>query len=205
MSITCGRHDERLSAYRDGELGGLEGSRVCAHLRDCPNCAAAIAESEELDRELRAALGTSEPPDYLTAAIMHRLPAMPPARSRGSLVRRRWRSLRWVVGAGCAALQATALWGAFRAGYVVGQVDRGSPARSAVSATLPAPAVDAVPARERRSPDLNASERRAGRVQQGEPRRGSAPLGWQAGAAFALPPISRSARREGVLAAQAGR
>src|SRR5207247_2595788 len=75
-----------------------------------------------------------EPPRYLTGAVMRRLPAMPPARP-GAWLAGRGRSVRWLVGIGCAAAQIVGLWGAYRCGYARAEQRRPA-ARPAVRGTL---------------------------------------------------------------------
>src|SRR5436305_15189469 len=84
MSMTCDRVDDQLSAYRDGELSRLRQWQVAAHLRHCERCAQAVVETGDVDSHLRHALLATESPEYLTAAVMRRLPAMPPARRHRS-------------------------------------------------------------------------------------------------------------------------
>src|SRR5437870_9149879 len=110
MPTICDRVDDELSGYRDGELSRLRRWRIGSHLDRCHRCATAAEELGAVDSQMRHALLASESPEYLTAAVMRRLPAMPPAR------RRRSGGARWILGAGCAVLQAVSLWGAYRAG-----------------------------------------------------------------------------------------
>src|SRR4051794_264458 len=122
MPMTCEQFDDQLARYRDGELGPVGGWSIRAHLGRCARCAAVAAESRALDAALCEALDVGEPPQYVTQAVLLRLPAMPPARRRGLAAWNapRWRRARLVAGAGFAALQATALWGVYRLGYTRG-------------------------------------------------------------------------------------
>jgi Putative zinc-finger len=116
MSMTCDRIEEQLSRYRDGAMDRLGEWRVRRHLRRCPRCTAAADDAAELDFAMRLALVEAEPPSYLAGAVMRRLPAMPPARPSAWLPAR-GRSVRWLVGLGCAAAQIAGLCGAYRLGY----------------------------------------------------------------------------------------
>jgi predicted anti-sigma-YlaC factor YlaD len=110
MSTICDHVDDELSAHRDGEGNRLRQWCLAVHLRRCERCASASNDLGEVDSHIRHAVLATEAPDYLTAAVMRRLPAMPPAR------RRRFAGSRWLLGAGCVVLQAVSLWGAYRAG-----------------------------------------------------------------------------------------
>ncbi len=120
--MICDRVNEHLSAYRDGEMSRLHAWRIRGHLQRCARCAASSDEADGLDFELQCAVERSEAPDYLTYAVLRRLPAMPPpARRLG------WRSVRVMVGAAIAALQAAALWGAYRYGFQQANLHRNAP------------------------------------------------------------------------------
>src|SRR6266851_9005925 len=108
MSMTCDRVSGQLSDYHDRELTPLHRWWIGSHLRRCRRCASSAESLGQVDVRMRRALLATEAPDYLTAAVMCRLPAMPPARRR--------RSARWFLGTGCAMLQVVALWGAYRCG-----------------------------------------------------------------------------------------
>jgi hypothetical protein len=115
MALICDRVEAQLSRYRDGEMDRLSEWRIRRHLQGCPRCLAAADDASELDFAMRLALVEAEPPAYLAAAVMRRLPAMPPARRSGWRPAR-GRAVRWLVGIGCAVAQIAGLWGAYRYG-----------------------------------------------------------------------------------------
>jgi anti-sigma factor RsiW len=47
--MDCGKAQERISAYHDGELSAADRARVEAHLRSCPECAALLDSIERID------------------------------------------------------------------------------------------------------------------------------------------------------------
>jgi len=113
--MTCDHVEERLSAYRDGELNPVLRERVRAHLRHCGCCGADARAHAALDSRVSLHLSLEQDPEYLTLAVMRRLPAMPPAHRRGSLGMPvgPWRMNRWVIGLACVAAQAAALGSAY--------------------------------------------------------------------------------------------
>jgi anti-sigma factor RsiW len=74
-----------LSAYLERDLPAIERSEVDAHLSDCAECAAELAELGETVALLRG-LPTPEPPPYLVTRVMARI-AEGEAEPRGL---RRW-------------------------------------------------------------------------------------------------------------------
>jgi hypothetical protein len=73
--MDCGKARELLSAYHDGELAPADRARVEEHLRDCAECAAALARLAEVD----AGVGVPDPgPEYwerFNRRVMERLAA----------------------------------------------------------------------------------------------------------------------------------
>jgi hypothetical protein len=147
MRTPCERVERQLSRYHDGELGRLDGWRVRGHLQRCARCARLGDQPGGLDRQVTEALVSPPVPAYLSAAVMRRLPAMPPASAAafrmpvigGSrLPRLSMGWARWLLGAGCAALQVAALCGAYRYGYTRGQTEPAAPARPPVRSAAPA-------------------------------------------------------------------
>jgi anti-sigma factor RsiW len=112
--MTCSQITNRLSRYLDGELSRWSHWKVEIHLRYCPKCAAVMRELAEVDGALLQSARETPAPAYLTDAVMHRLPAMPPGRSlrRGSLP--------WMAGLAVAGAQAVALFGAYWWGFLHG-------------------------------------------------------------------------------------
>jgi hypothetical protein len=133
MPTTCDRVEEQLSSYRDGEMSRLRQWRILAHVQRCARCSAVSSDAEDIDFRMRCALAASEPPDYLAAAVMRRLPAMPPAQYRRGLFRR-WPAGMWLMGLGCAIAQLAALWGAYRCGYSRGEMRYPVPVPAALGA-----------------------------------------------------------------------
>lgn len=126
--MTCCEYEDRLSAYMDGELPRWTRWKVQNHLRHCQQCSNSLQELAELDGSLLGICEVGPPPDYLTGAIMHRLPAMPPARPmRGGL-------MPWGAGLAVAGMQALALFGAYWWGFM-----RGTTTPAPVGASLVSP------------------------------------------------------------------
>lgn len=71
--------DERLSEYLDGTLAGRERAECEAHLADCPQCAATLAELRAVV-ERAAALRDAPPPEDLWPGIAARIGASPAPR-----------------------------------------------------------------------------------------------------------------------------
>jgi hypothetical protein len=94
----------------DGELPRWKRWKVQNHLHNCPECTALLRDLEEVDLCLEVGLAGSPAPEYLTNAVMHRLPAMPPAWRRPAV-------LTWSTGLAVAGMQAAALFGAYWWGY----------------------------------------------------------------------------------------
>lgn len=108
--MTCDEFQSRLSAYVDGELPRWKRWKVQNHLHNCPECTTLLRDLEEVDLCMEVALAGSPAPEYLTNAVMHRLPAMPPAWRRPAV-------LTWSTGLAVAGMQAAALFGAYWWGY----------------------------------------------------------------------------------------
>lgn len=132
----CDHVEQQLSRYQDGELDRLNRWRARRHLQHCAHCAATDQATRDLQQQVADALLSAPPPSYLTAAVMRRLPAMPAA-TRSSGADGRWRPWHWVLGAGCAALQVAALFGAYRFGYTRGQAGPTAPARPPIAQRAP--------------------------------------------------------------------
>jgi hypothetical protein len=109
--MTCAEFQNRLSAYMDGELPRWKRWKVQNHVQRCPECAALMCDLEEVDLHLAVGLNAAPAPEYLTSAVMHRLPAMPPAWRRSGT------RLAWSAGFAVAAMQVVALCGAYWWGY----------------------------------------------------------------------------------------
>jgi hypothetical protein len=91
-----GHERERLSAYLDGELAPTERAAVTAHLTECAECAARLAELASVD-EAASALAAEAPPGYfetLPARVRARLDARRPQRRE-----RRLPAWGWAVAA----------------------------------------------------------------------------------------------------------
>jgi anti-sigma factor RsiW len=112
--MTCSEYQTRLSAYVDGELTRWTRWKVRTHVRCCQECGAMLREIEEVDDLLLAVAHETPAPEYLTASVMRRLPAMPPA------WRARQTTVRWVAGLTMAGAQAALLYGAYVAGFLSG-------------------------------------------------------------------------------------
>lgn len=116
--MTCPEFESRLSSYLDGELSRWRRWKVETHLRYCSECSQMLRELDEVDGALLNCAQEAAAPDYLTAAVMHRLPAMPPAHDP----RRAW--LRRPVGTAFAVVvagaQVVALGGAYWWGFLHG-------------------------------------------------------------------------------------
>jgi len=113
--MTCAEFSKRLSAYLDGELSGWRRWKVALHLRQCPECTQMLREFEEIDQQLMASIERNPAPEYLTVAVMRRLPSMPPG------LPARNRALRWAAGLTVATVQAAGLYGAYWWGFARGQ------------------------------------------------------------------------------------
>jgi hypothetical protein len=121
--MTCEEFSDRLSAFHDGEIVGWRRWKVAVHLRSCPDCARELRELEEVDLRLLSSVQQQPAPEYLTAAVMRRLPAMPPARYRTNMV-------RWAVGVGVAAVQVIGMYSAYWWGFARGNHTTGLPEAS---------------------------------------------------------------------------
>jgi hypothetical protein len=112
--MTCEDFQTRLSAYTDGELSRWSRWKVETHLRYCPECASLHRDLSEVDEVILGLADATPAPEYLTGAVMRRLPAMPPAWQP----RRGMRTM--VTGLAMAGVQALALVAAYRWGFMQG-------------------------------------------------------------------------------------
>ncbi|MGV3722959.1 MAG: anti-sigma factor family protein [Actinomycetota bacterium] len=112
--MTCADFQDRISPLMDGELSHWARWKVQNHLRQCSECAAMLQDLEDVDLCISEGLAAAPAPDYLTEAVMHRLPAMPPA------WRRPGATLTWSAGVAVVGMQLVALGGAYWWGYARG-------------------------------------------------------------------------------------
>lgn len=112
--MTCAEFQDRISPLMDGELSHWARWKVQNHLRQCCECAAMLQDLEDVDLCIAEGLAAAPAPEYVTDAVMHRLPAMPPA------WRRTGASLTWSAGAAVVGMQLVALGGAYWWGYARG-------------------------------------------------------------------------------------
>lgn len=161
--MTCAEFETRLSAYMDGELSRWKRWKVQTHLRACPECQALLTDLESVDACLHCAAEATPAPEYLTGAVMHRVPAMPPAwRRHGAM-------LPWAAGLAVAGMQAAALCGAYWWGFNRGTVSNGGLDRSGVLQTSPVmPVRNDPPAEPERGSAFNP-----GRLWSSHPAAGS--------------------------------
>jgi hypothetical protein len=129
--MTCDEFQGRLSAYMDGELPRWKRWKVENHLQKCAECTCLMRELEEVDLCLEVGLAVNPAPEYLTHAVMHRLPAMPPAWRRPAV-------LTWSTGLAVAGMQAAALFGAYWWGYSKAN-DTGAPVDRTGVLSAPSP------------------------------------------------------------------
>lgn len=104
--MTCNEFQNRLSAYMDGELSRWRRWKVELHVRGCSECADVLTELRCVDEGLAAAASAEPSRDYITGAVMFRLPAMPPPSRRRSVA-------PWAAAVALAGMQIAALCGAF--------------------------------------------------------------------------------------------
>ena len=115
--MTCAEFESRLSAYMDGELSRWKRWKVQNHLHHCTECREMLEDLQMVDECLVSHITAAPTPDYVTAAVIRRLPAMPPAwRRHGSV-------LPWAAGLAVAGIQAAALCGAYWWGFHRGTVN----------------------------------------------------------------------------------
>lgn len=132
--MTCAEFQNRLSAYLDGELSHWKRWKVHNHLRQCGECGELIRALEGVDQCVLSAVqdtvehGPSR--EYLTTAVMRRLPAMPPASFRPRPTAR-----AWAAGMVVAGLQLVALGGAYWWGFSHGVHQPGGSSSSSVLGT----------------------------------------------------------------------
>lgn len=118
--MNCAEYQDRLSAYIDGELARWSRVKLERHLRGCLECRAVMRELQQQDEAIRTAIQALETPDYLSGAVMHRIPALPPARRARAV----W---PWVGGMALAGAQAAALVAAWVWGFQSAVRTAGSP------------------------------------------------------------------------------
>ena len=114
--MTCCEFQRRLSAYLDGELPRWTRWKIELHVRSCRECAQELRDLAMVDEYLAASVERTPAPEYLTGAVMHRLPAMPPARRTV----RRWSPV--MAATALAGAQLVALIGAYWVGFNRGAV-----------------------------------------------------------------------------------
>jgi anti-sigma factor RsiW len=132
--MTCADFQDRLSAYMDGELPRWKRWKVQTHLRQCRECAVLLRDLQEVDEALIEGLQSAPAPDYLTGAVMRRLPVLPLAWRRHGGV------LPWAAGLAVAGMQVVALYGVYTWGYAQGAVGQTGRAIGALpSIPIPAP------------------------------------------------------------------
>jgi anti-sigma factor RsiW len=125
--MTCTDFETRLSAYLDGELSHWKRWKVQLHLRCCPACARVLRDLQEVDQCFLVSAEALPEAEYLTSAVMRRLPAMPPSRMR-------FGSRTWATGLALAGMQLVALCGAYWWGYTHGS---GAPLTGAIGVSAP--------------------------------------------------------------------
>ena len=79
----CDQKPEILAAYLDGELPSDEATRLQAHLRECPRCAAEIASQVSLRRSLASARQRFKPSTEFKRKMQRRFAARPSRRIWG--------------------------------------------------------------------------------------------------------------------------
>jgi hypothetical protein len=114
--MTCCEFQRRLSAYLDGELPRWTRWKIELHVRACRECAQELRDLAMVDEYLIASVEQTPAPEYLTGAVMHRLPAMPPARRTA----RRWSPV--MAATALAGAQLVALVGAYWVGFNRGAI-----------------------------------------------------------------------------------
>ena len=79
MARECRQMQRQLSAFHDGELPVSEQIALQAHLRECPDCAAAVREMDDLGDCLRAGAlaGAADPEEWqgLSSMVISRIKA----------------------------------------------------------------------------------------------------------------------------------
>ena len=125
---------DQLSALLDGELDGAARARVTAHLADCADCRACLAELTAL-HELLGGMEELEPPAALAERVMARVRAERMARR---VPGRGWHG--WAAAAACAAVALLALNGLPRMGGAGAPTSAAQETASAGAETEEAPA-----------------------------------------------------------------
>lgn len=112
--MTCEEFRSRLSSYLDGELPQWSRWKVDLHLRSCDACREQCLTLEDVDFALRGLADATPAPEFLTEAVMRRIPAMPPAyRPRGFWP---WAAGMVLAGVQFAAIGSAWWWGFHAAG-----------------------------------------------------------------------------------------
>ena len=126
--MTCPEIERRLSACLDGELSYWTRWKVQHHLRYCDGCRALFRSLAEVDHALQRAAEGAPAPEYVTQAVMRRLPALPPARKLavGPLV------VAFAVG----GTQVAAFFGVYWLGFSRGASAGREEGRAAMSAPM---------------------------------------------------------------------
>lgn len=144
--MTCDEFQGRLSAYVDGEMSHWGRWKVQTHVRFCGDCAGMLRELAEVDNCIVACARAEPAPEYLTSAVMRRLPAMPLDTPR--------RGLRLTLATGLAVMvmQLIGVGGAYWWGFNRGADTRslsvsgvGVPGNGPASVENVAPAADRQP------------------------------------------------------------
>ena len=117
--MICTDYQRRLSAYLDGELSRWTRWKVEFHARHCAACGEELRSLAAVDQMLLRSVERSPAPDYLTDAVMRRLPALPPTRRTAR------RLAPWAAALALAGAQLTALVGAYWVGFQRGNVQTG--------------------------------------------------------------------------------
>ncbi len=108
--MTCEGFQNRLSSYLDGELPQWSRWKVELHLRSCAPCREQCLALEDVNFALQGLADATPAPEFLTEAVMRRIPAMPPAyRPRGF-----W---PWAAGVALAGVQFAAIGSAWWWGF----------------------------------------------------------------------------------------
>jgi mycothiol system anti-sigma-R factor len=99
--LSCEQRTEHLHAYLDGELDAAGTRQFERHMKECPECGAALAAERKLQNSLQSAGLYENAPKALRQRVVASLPALPEAKVKKT---GEW---RW------AALGAACLLGAF--------------------------------------------------------------------------------------------
>ena len=133
--MTCNEFQNRLSAYMDGELSRWRRWKVELHVRGCSECADVLTELRCVDEGLIAAASAERSPEYITGAVMFRLPAMPPPSRRRSVAP--WAAAVALAGMQIAALCGALWWGMSHGAPRAGLGAAGGPASGSAAFSQP--------------------------------------------------------------------